>query len=341
MMIGLVLVAIGIAIASNHLLPNGFHLNRFGGPLLLIGGGLAILLLRNRGDDADRRAPEPADEVAEPPGDPEPANVALVTDEPTATAEVVTEPATATVPPVPPSAWTQTAQWPAQSSARSLRRASRVERRARRPRPFLTPVTLSVLLIGAGVASLLQATGALDVNLTVVLAIGTCVVGAALVTAAFVGRAHTLILVGIVLLTATAVSSSIDVPLRGGIGSRRYQPLTLSELQSEYRLGIGELQLDLRDLPLAGQTRSVSAQVGIGHLSVSVPSSVRVEVRAHAGAGSVALFGLQDGGWPQDEQRTVPGTGPGVLRLDLRVGTGQVEVRRFEPDGSETLLRGN
>ena len=53
------------------------------------------------------------------------------------------------------------------------------------------------------------------------------------------------------------------------------------------------------------------------------------------------LFGQQDGGWPQDEQRAIAGTGPGVLRLDLRVGAGQVEVRRFLPDGSETLVRGN
>ena len=76
--------------------------------------------------------------------------------------------------------------------ARTQRRAARRERRAQRPRSFLTPLTLSVLLIGAGVAFLLQAAGALDVNLTVALAIGTCVVGAALVVSAFAGRATAL-----------------------------------------------------------------------------------------------------------------------------------------------------
>jgi hypothetical protein len=188
---------------------------------------------------------------------------------------------------------------------------------------------------------MLEATGALDVNLTVVLALATCVVGAALVVAAFAGRAHSLILVGVLLLGATAISNSIDVPLRGGIGSRDYRPLSLADLKQHYELGIGQLSLDLRDVPLSGRTTVVDAQTGIGHLVVFVPSSVRVEVRAHAGAGSVNLYGKDDGGWPEDDQRAVAGTGPGVLRLDLRVGAGQVQVRRFEPGGVETILGEN
>ena len=266
---------------------------------------------------------------------------ASMTDAPT---DAPTERATASHPetaPVPPSAWTQTAPWPAPPSARAWRRSSRLERRAQRRRPFLTPLTLSALLIGAGIASLLQATGALDVNLTVVLAIATCLVGAALVTAAFVGRAHALIVVGVVLLGATAISSTIDVPLRGGIGARQYRPLTPAELQGHYELGIGELKLDLRDLPLADRTTVVDAQTGIGELVVFVPSSVRVEVHAHAGAGSLMLFGREEGGWPANDQRAVAGSGPGVLQLDLRVGAGQVRVRRFEPGGIETISGSN
>jgi predicted membrane protein len=242
---------------------------------------------------------------------------------------------------VPPSAWTQTAPWPAPLSARSRRRDWIRERRARRGRSFLTPLTLSILLIGGGIASLLQATGALDVNLTVALAIATCAVGAALVISAFVGRAHGLIFIGLLLLAATTVSNSIDVPLRGGIGSREYRPVQLSALKQHYELGIGQLSLDLRDVPLRGRTTTVDAQTGVGHLVVFVPSTVRVEVDAHAGAGSVRLYGHDQGGWPQDEQRTVVGSGPGVLKLDLRVGAGQVEVRRFEPGGIETLLGDN
>jgi predicted membrane protein len=356
--IGLVLVAIGVMIASDRLLPHGFRFGHLGAPLLLIGGGLAILFFRRR-DVGDDDGPDGGSPV-----EPEPTSSAVPTapraseaaatgsvagTEAEATTDTETETTTSAQPNetpddatiVPPSAWTQTAPWPAPPSARSLRRASRRDRRDRRARPFLTPVTLSVLLIGAGIASLLQATGAADVNLTVLLAIGTGVVGAALITAAFVGRAHMLILVGIALLAATAISNTIDVPLRGGIGSRDYRPVRLSELRSHYELGIGELKLDLLDVPLSGRTTTIDAQTGVGHLVVFVPSSVRVEVHAHAGAGSARLFGRDAGGWPEDDARAVDGSGPGLLRLDLRVGAGQVEVRRFEPGGVETILGGN
>jgi phage shock protein PspC (stress-responsive transcriptional regulator)/predicted membrane protein len=336
MILGLVMVAIGIIVASVRVLP---HFDHFGAPLLLIGGGLAILFLRRHGDDAD----EPGIEPEKPRATPEEfAATVSDTSEAGTTTEPPTEPLSATeaTESVPPSAWTQTAPWPAPPPppARVFRRFPWLERRRPRRRPFLTPLTLSLLLIGGGIASLLQATGALDVNLTVVLAIATCVVGAALVTAAFAGRAHMLVPVGIVLLAATAISSTIDVPLRGGIGSRQYRPLQVSELRSHYELGIGDLELDLRDVPLSGRTTVVDAQTGVGALRVLVPSSVRVEVHAHAGAGSLLLFGSETGGWHENVQRSVAGNGTGVLQLDLRVGAGQIRVRRFEPGGIETIL---
>jgi predicted membrane protein len=364
---GLVLVAIGVIIASNHLLPHGLHFDTFGAPLLLIGGGLAILFFRGRPDEASAPAvgtPAPPPSAPPPPApmhDDAPAATPLAAAAvaasaiPPANATAVPEPkveapgAAWTAPAedaptetvfVPPSAWTQTADWPA-GGARAQRRAARSERRARRPRPFLTPLTLSILLIGAGVAFFLQATGALDVNLTVVLAIGTCVVGVALVVSAFAGRAPTLILVGIVLLAATGIANTLDVPLRGGIGEQVYRPLTAAELQSHYEHGLGRLVIDMRNITFPRGETDVSAQLGIGQLLVQVPSSVRVVVTAHAGAGSLMLFGRQHGGWPANDTRVVEGTGTGQLRLDLRVGAGQVRVQRFEPGGFETILGGN
>ncbi len=372
MILGLALVALGALIAGDRVLPHGFGFGQFGWPLLLIGGGLAILLLRRRDD------PSPDDDdgdFAIPPIPPGPAagttSHPVAPASPTADAPVenapgaeppTTEPAEPTEPTeptdptrgtdttatqpllVPPSAWSKHAPWPSVPPAPSARRASSRlplrATRAQRPRSFLTPLTLSVLLIGGGIASLLQATGALDVNLTVVLAIGTGVVGAALVTAAFFGRAHTLILVGMLLLGATAIANTIDVPLRGGIGDRTYRPIAIADVRDHYQLGIGKLELDLRDVPLSGRTTVVAAQAGIGELQVFVPSSVRVEVHAHAGAGSVRLFGRSSGGWPEDDDRAIDGTGPGVLQLDLRVGAGDVNVRRFEPGGFETILGG-
>src|SRR3954469_1007851 len=55
MLVGLALVAIGVMIASNRLLPHGFQFDHFGAPLLLIGGGVAILFLRRRDDETAER----------------------------------------------------------------------------------------------------------------------------------------------------------------------------------------------------------------------------------------------------------------------------------------------
>ncbi len=366
MILGLALVALGALIAGNRVLPHGFHFGHLGAPFVLIGGGIAILMLRRR-DEHDNFDHDDFDHGSGSdlgPSEPPVSTLADTTSPATPDAPVedtATQPATgietgigeetptewngfthptAPIPPVPPSAWTQTTQWPAPPStetARALRRASRDQRRASRQRSFITPLTLSILLIGAGIASLLQATGALDVNLTVVLAIATCVVGAALVVSAFVGGARLLILVGLLLVAATSISNTLDVPLRGGIGRHDYHPLQLADLQSRYELGIGDLRLDLRDVPLANRTTVVDAQDGIGELEVFVPSTVRVEVHARAAAGSLMLFGRDNGGWPEEDRRAIDGSGPGVLQLDLRVGAGQVTVRRFEPGGIETI----
>ena len=100
--------------------------------------------------------------------------------------------------------------------------------------------------------------------------------------------------------------------------------------------------LDLRDVaPGPGETVNVNASVGIGRLQVNVPSSARIEVDAHTGAGSILLFGRHDDGWHRDVIRSVdgdPGARGGVLHLKLRVGAGEVDVHRFQPGGIETLI---
>jgi len=350
LLVGLALVGVGALIAANHLVPQGLRMGgRFVGPLLLIAGGLAILVLRRpgrptgqeptRGGDAAPATATPAGATSA--GAPETApaaapTTATVADTPLTEAPAQQTPGAPAAEPV--SAWTQTAPWP---TIRDARRVQRRERRARRPRPFLTPLTLSVLLVAAGVTSFLQAIEVIELNVTVALAIATCAVGAVLVLSAWVGRARGLILLGLLLVVATAVSSTIDVPLRGGIGDDRYRPTHVADVLAKYELAIGHMSLDLRDVaPGPGETVNVNASVGIGRLQVNVPSSARIEVDAHTGAGSIVLFGRHDDGWHRDVIRAVDGDqgAQGVLHLKLRVGAGEVDVHRFQPGGIETLI---
>lgn len=333
--VGVVLLGIGALIVFGQLLATRpfRHFGALAWAIILIGGGLAVLFLRHPDDDDEPEltppfisadAPEPTTtEFAESAGADD-----AGTD--TGTADEATQPPPTTpgfpLPPVPPtsSAWTQTHPWPVGPPPRP--------RRPRR-RPFLTPITISLLLIGAGAAALLDSTGAVHLTVAGVLASGLALVGVAMLVSAWFGRAHGLVPIGVILLLATIPAVSIDVPISGGVGARHYNPTTRSELQRNYELGMGQLVLNLQDAPLSGRVTSISASLGIGELDVDVPADVRVDVRAHVGAGATQLFGHDEGGWPQNTSVVAGAQQRGVLHLDLRVGAGSIQVRRWTPNG--------
>ncbi len=113
-----------------------------------------------------------------------------------------------------------------------------------------------------------------------------------------------------------------------------------AELESVYRLAIGQMTLDLRDMPFEDGVTEIEASVAMGELLVEVPSDVTVEVRAHVQAGDIEVFGDDENGWDVDVNRRV-GTGEQVVRLDLKVGTGHIWVGRYSADGIETIPGGN
>ena len=341
--VGLALLALGLIIAFGQI----FRPFRHGGGVvwatLLIGIGLAVLFLRQPDDHGPVTPPGPwsavpgaptAPPTGEHPGGPGPAPSAPPEGPGSAPAWPPPPPMLAPpglTPPTPPSAWTQSAPWPVAPTPRV---------RPPRPRSFLTPLTCSLLLIGAGIATLLDNNGSAHLTAAEILAGGVTIVGVALLVSTWFGRARGLLPIGILLLVATLPAAVIDVPLTGGTGSHEYRPISLAGIRPKYEMGIGRLALDFTAAPLAGRTTHVHAQIGIGELVVDVPSTVRVVVDAHAGAGSLQLFGDNQGGWRDRQTRTAAGTGAGELDLDLRVGAGDVVVRRFEPNGAETLLPG-
>ena len=322
---GIVLLAIGASVVIGRLGRTRYwgHLGAVAWAAILIGGGLAILIVRHPDDD-DTPSPVVADTVGSPGG--------TATEPPAPTTPELDDtppppPPGPPLPPIPPtsSAWTQAQPWP---TARPPR-----PRRPRR-RPFLTPITISLLLIGGGAAALLDSADVVHLTVAGVLASGLIVVGLAMVISTWFGRAHGLIPIGVLLLLVTIPAVSIDVPISGGIGDRVYRPTTRSEIQRHYKSGIGQLAIDLRNVPLTNRVTSISAQLGIGELTVDVPSNVRIDVRTHVGAGHIELFGANEGGWP-DNPRAVAGINQrGFLHLDLRVGAGAILVRRWDAQGT-------
>ena len=85
---------------------------------------------------------------------------------------------------------------------------------------------------------------------------------------------------------------------------------------------------------MSHRVTTITGSLGIGELDVDVPANVRVDVRAHAGAGATEIFGHLDDGVTQDAHRVAGIRQPGVLHLDLRVGAGSIHVRRWSADGA-------
>jgi phage shock protein PspC (stress-responsive transcriptional regulator) len=136
------------------------------------------------------------------------------------------------------------------------------------------------------------------------------------------------LLVAAVVAAVVAAFAVLDVSLADGVGDRAYRVSSAEELHKTYRLGIGDLNLDLRqvdDLP-AGRTL-VRARLGIGNLDVIVPSDVKVRYRAKADFGDVNVFGDDFDG--RDAHASgVDGRGAHVLVLDAHAGAGQITVVR-------------
>ncbi len=235
-------------------------------------------------------------------------------------------PATATSTPAPPPPAPAPAPAPAPPPAPPPVRA---------PRSPLGPTVLSVLLIVGGGAALLDVSGAVEVSLVGFLAVALILTGAGLVVGAWWGRARGLVALGIVLTLLLGFARVVDVNVAGGIGERVARPATPGEVDDRYRLGMGSLTLDLRDLD-AGRIAPVEARVGIGELVVVLPFDAPVVVTARSGIGEVDLFGHSEGGVGVERRVADAGAGrdpddvePGdELEIDAQVGIGRIEVRR-------------
>jgi len=195
-------------------------------------------------------------------------------------------------------------------------------------------IVFGIVLVGSGLAWLIAATDLFNVPWRAVLAGALIAVGLAVAASARRQRHRGLVVVGVTLTLLLAVVSTseglLDLPLSGGIGERNYAPLNVTELSSEYRLGIGEIVVDLGNVELPpGETR-VDASVTLGSLVVILPDGVAARVEARATAGEVRIFGTVSSGTSVDETFEDPSYADAERRVLLvaAAGLGEVDVRR-------------
>lgn len=189
-------------------------------------------------------------------------------------------------------------------------------------------VTGGVMIL-IGLLWLLERTGAVDLNATAVLAIGTMIVGISLMVLARRGPHTGLIVFGtalglITLLTATAPLEGFQ----GGVGDRSVEVTSVEDIEPDYNLSMGTLTVDVSELENLNGATSLSASVGMGELVVRVPEGIAIEVKARSGAGEVRIFDRSADGMGVNETYRSPGFADeaDTLTLDVSVFLGTVEV---------------
>lgn len=116
-----------------------------------------------------------------------------------------------------------------------------------------------------------------------------------------------------------------------GAGDINVAPTSVAEVWDEYRLSLGSIHVDLSRLPDTGYVNTEVKIDAAGDVKVTVPQNADVEVNCHAGVGDVVCLNERQDGTSVDKEVTdfgPDGEGGLKINLDVRVGTGAVEVRR-------------
>jgi phage shock protein PspC (stress-responsive transcriptional regulator) len=163
--------------------------------------------------------------------------------------------------------------------------------------------------------------GATTVAIVVIAAGGLLVVGA------FTGGMRWLIVPALALAFGAAAAAAGDIDVRGGTGERVYRPATGADLRSEYKLGAGHLQLDLRNTKFRPGDHHVHLKLGLGQAEVLVPSNLCVSSTAHIAGGGTTIFDRESGGTYHDWQdiRQAP-EGQPHLTVDADIGFGELRI---------------
>ena len=156
-------------------------------------------------------------------------------------------------------------------------------------------------------------------------AIIAIVAGFGLIAAGLLGGPRWLILPVVVLVMPLAVVSAADIDLRGGVGERKYSPQTVADLRPEYKLGVGQMDLDLRRMDLAGETAQINVRLGIGEARLRVPAGTCVSTAAQIGVGAADLPDRAGQGFDVRVDQTA---NPSRARLHVNadIGVGHLEI---------------
>ena len=163
----------------------------------------------------------------------------------------------------------------------------------------------------------------------VVIASLAVVAGLVMIGTAFVGGARWLIVPALALVLPLTFVAAAGIEFDGGIGDRSYRPASAADVRERYEIGLGELDVDLRQVDLPAGRTDVGIDIGIGGAVVYVPREACVTSDVEIGVGALDMPDREEAGL--DLAPSSSGSAPAgrpQLHLDADVGMGVIEVVR-------------
>jgi phage shock protein PspC (stress-responsive transcriptional regulator) len=195
---------------------------------------------------------------------------------------------------------------------------------------MLGRLTIGFMLLGLGVLALLDNIDgvAIDADPRHYIALAVTVLGVGLLVGAFAGRARWLILVAAILVPTMIFSPAFEYDWSDRDFDLDASPATFAEVEESYAIDIGQMVIDLRELPWDGEEISIEAAVDAGSLRIYIPAGVGIVGEASVDVGRVSEPGRSSGGLG-DPTLTWDDPGEsGTVQLEAHVDVGNIDIRR-------------
>ena len=154
------------------------------------------------------------------------------------------------------------------------------------------------------------------------------IVGVGLLVGAFVGRARWLILVAVILVPTMIFSPAFEYDWSDRDFDLDASPATFAEVEESYAIDLGEMVIDLRELPWDGEELRIEAAVDAGNLRIYIPEDVGIVGEASVDIGRVSEPGRSTGGLGDPTLTWDESGESGTVILDAHVDVGNIDIRR-------------
>jgi phage shock protein PspC (stress-responsive transcriptional regulator) len=153
-------------------------------------------------------------------------------------------------------------------------------------------------------------------------------IGAALAVSAFLGgEVRWLVIPALVIAIPLGFVAASGIDVKGGVGDRDYRPTSLAEVKQGYRLGVGALRVDMRNVDLPAGRTPLKLRVGIGSVRVLVPADVCIDSHMRVAAGYARVLERDSAGLDVDwSNRPLEIAGTKRLVIAGKVGIGEIQV---------------